>query len=117
MYGNSYYSQSKTNKMAIMAMIFGIISIASCYVFYVSIPLGAMAAIFASLSRNQSYNYSKKARTGMILGLVGIVASAIITGILITILLREFGSFEGILREYCRIMELDFETIYGPLFQ
>ena len=117
MYGNSYYSQPKANKMAIMAMIFGIISIASCYVCYISIPLGAMAAIFASLSRNQSYSYSKKARTGMILGLVGIVVSAIVTSIFLTILLREFGSLEGILREYCRIMGLDFETLYGPLFQ
>ena len=117
MYGNSYYPQPRTNKMAIMAMIFGIISIASCWLFYISIPMGAMAAIFASLSRNESYSYSKKARTGMILGLVGIVVSAIVTSILLTILLREFGSLEGIMREYCRIMELDFETIYGPLFQ
>ena len=117
MYGNSYYSQPKSNKMATMAMIFGIISIASCYVFYISIPLGAMAAIFASLSRNQSYNYTTKARTGMMLGLIGIVVSAIITSFILTILLREFGSIEGIIREYCRIMGLDFETIYGPLFQ
>ena len=117
MYDNSYYPQPRTNKMAIVAMIFGVISIASCWLFYISIPMGAMAAIFASLSRNWRHDYSKQARTGMILGLIGIVASVIITSIFFTILLRTFGSIEGILREYCRIMELDFETIYGPLFQ
>ena len=117
MYGTSYYSQPKSNKMAVMAMIFGIISIASCWLFYISIPMGAMAAIFASLSRNESYSYSKKARTGMILGLVGIIASIIVTCIISIIILHFFGTFEEFLRAYCEFAGLDFEALYGPLFQ
>lgn len=79
--------------------------------------MGAMAILFALLSRGGQMKMSSKAKLGLILGICAIVLSTVITIAAIYIVLEEFGSFENILRNYCDMYGLDFEQEFGILFE
>lgn len=65
----------KKNNMAVVSLIFGILSIviACCGI---GIPLGAMAILFACLSK-VDFTMEGKARAGLICGIVGMLLSVI----------------------------------------
>ena len=75
-YGYSYgYSR---NPMATGAVVLGVISLFTCLIFYISIPCGAMALLFAILSRGKE-PMPGKSRTGIVCGAVGMALSLGIT--------------------------------------
>lgn len=79
--GNMYgqpVSGNHSDRMEIAAMTLGIISIVSCTCLYLAIPCGALAIILASLSRGGQMRYGAKAQVGLILGIIGIVLTAVI---------------------------------------
>ncbi len=68
----------KPNPMATAALIFGILSIFLCTIFYVSIPCGAVAVICAILSRD-NHPLAGRGKTGMICGIIGLAVSLVMT--------------------------------------
>ena len=75
-YGYSYgYSR---NPMATAAVVLGVISLMTCLVFYISIPCGALAALFAILSRSKN-PMPGKSRFGLVCGLFGMGLSVALT--------------------------------------
>lgn len=67
--------QPVRNPMATAAIVFGIISLISCLFFYVSIPCGALAALFAVLSRSRE-PMPGRSKAGMVCGICGMILSA-----------------------------------------
>ncbi len=93
------------------ALILGIISLVGCTCFYLSIPLGALAIIFASLSRGGNTKFGDLARIGLILGLLGIVISIGFTAVAVAKAYMTYGGWEGILREYAKYTGYSYDEL------
>lgn len=66
----------KKNNMAVVSLIFGILSIVTACCGIVGFPLGALAILFARLSK-VDFTMEGKARAGLICGIVGMLLSVI----------------------------------------
>ena len=71
------YYNSSVRKMESAALILGIISVVTCLILYISIPCGALAIMFAFLSRGGNYKMSEKAIAGLWVGIAGIILTFI----------------------------------------
>ena len=103
--------------MEALALFLGFSSLILCSCLYLSIPMGAMAILFALLSRGGSMSLSVKARNAILLGIVGIVITVAFYSVSIYIALQEAGSLENLLRETCEMYGYDFETLFGEYFK
>lgn len=99
------------------SMVCAIGAIVSCTCFYGAYILGALAVLFALLSRGGQMKLSSKAKFGLILGIAAIVLTTVVTIGAYFIAIEEFGSIENVLREYCQMYGLDFEEEFGILFE
>ena len=119
-FGGQNYFQKKTIKPNIFEFVaFGlaIASILSCTVIYTAYLFGGLSILFALLSRGAQMNFSHKSKLSLVMGIGGIVLSTILFAVTLWILLKEYGSFEGILREGSNMLGIDFEEEFGILFQ
>ena len=105
------------NPMEAIALTLAYGSLIMCSCLYLSIPMGAMAILFALLSRGGRMSLSAKARNALVLGIAGIVITVVITGVSFYIALQEAGSIEQLLREVCEMYGYDFETLFGEYFK
>ena len=78
MYDDMYEYHSNRNAMAAAAVVFGLISIFSCLVIYIALPAGALAFLFALLSRTEP-KMTGKGKAGIICGLLGMILTVTIT--------------------------------------
>lgn len=107
---------TKKNTFATASVCLSVGAIISCSFFYCAYPLGALAILFALLSRGDQMHMNTKAKWGFFLGIAAIFLSTVITIGAVCIVLGEYGSFENALMEYCQLYGLDFETEFGILF-
>ena len=107
----------KLNMFEAASMFFGIGAIVSCTCFYGAYIMGALAILFALLSRGGQMKMSSKAKLGLILGIGAIILTTVVTIGAFFIALEEYGSIENMLREYCQMYGLDFEEEFGILFE
>ena len=105
------------NGFELAALLLGFLAVISCTCIYVSVIFGALSILFALLSRGGKMKMSSKAKLGMILGIAGIVLTVVFTAYSFYIALAEYGTIENMLREYCEMAGLDFEELYGDMFQ
>ena len=112
-----YGNRPQTNPMETVAFILSIISIATSTCFFLSLPMGSMAVVLALLSRGGQMKLGTKAKFAVVLGILGIVLTISLLIIGIMTILREYGSFEAYLRAYCDMLGIDFEALYGDVFQ
>lgn len=89
----------------------------SCTFIYGAYILGALAILFALLSRGGQMKMSTKAKVGLILGIIAILLSTFLTILGIYVAIEMYGSIENALREYCNMYGLDFEEEFGILFE
>ncbi len=80
---------------ATASQILGIIGVATFYFGITPLICGSLAVIFALLSRDEHQIMSKKAKTGLILGVIGLIIGCIIFIAAITIIYNRFGSFSS----------------------
>lgn len=109
-------SHSALISMEIAALVLGIISLSTCTCLYTGIICGALAAIFASLSRGGQDRMSPRAKAGFWLGIAGIGLTAILYIVAYIIAILQYGSLEGIFRAYCDMYGIDFDSLYGNYF-
>ena len=107
----------KPNYFELFSYGFAIASLFSCTVIYMAYIFGGLAILFALLSRGAQMQFSPRAKRGLVLGIVGIIATTVIFTCSFFVLLEEYGSLEGILRAGSEMMGLDFEEEFGSLFQ
>lgn len=77
-YSYEYQNPPRRNPMATASVVFGILALLSCLIIYVSVPCGAMAVIFAILSRTDR-PMPQKSKVGLICGICGMISTVIIT--------------------------------------
>ena len=107
----------KRNRFESVSILLGIGALLSCTIFYGAYIMGALAILFALLSRGGHMKMSTKAKIAVFLGIAAIVLSTILTIGAIYVAIEEFGSIENALREYCQMFGLDFEQEFGILFE
>ncbi len=107
----------KVNMFEAASIVCAIGAIVSCTCFYGAYILGALAILFALLSRGGQMKMSSKAKFGLILGIIAIVFTTVVTIGSYFIAIEEYGSIENALREYCNMYGLDFEEEFGILFE
>lgn len=115
-HGEPVRSQAPVNYFETAAWVLGIAGLVSCLSFYGAYICGALAIMFALLSRGGQITMTNKARRGLLLGATAIILTTIIFIVTFYIAIEMFGSLEGIVREYCEIYGYDFEEIFGKLF-
>ena len=98
------------------AWICASVALFSSLFFYISYIFGALAIVFALLSRGAQMQFSKKAKMALIVGIFAIILSTALTIAAVYITIAEYGSLENVLREYCLMYGLDFEELYGDMF-
>lgn len=94
----------------------GIGAIVSCTCFYGSYIMGALAILFALLSRGGQMKMSSKAKLGLILGIVAIILTTVVTIGAFMFALDQYGSIEGIIREYCELYGYDYEEFMSEFY-
>ena len=108
--------QKPINVFATFSWMFATAAIFTSLFFYASYILGALAIVFALLSRGGQMKFCKKAKVGLFLGVFAILFTTILTIGGLYLVIEEFGSIENMLREYCNMYNLDFEELYGNIF-
>ena len=101
--------------METAAMILGIVSLTTCSCLYISIVCGALAIIFASLSRGGGMTYGARAQLGLILGIIGLSATIILYGLSFAVALQQYGSIEGILKASADMAGMDYNEMMQQL--
>lgn len=87
------------------ALVFGILSIATCCCIYSSIIFGSLGITFALLSRTDEKKFDRNARTGLILSIVGMVLSVVITIGSAIFTIQTYGSFDAFMDAYEETLE------------
>lgn len=83
--------QEQSNNLALASMICGILSIVLSCCCCVGVVPGSLAILFACLSRVEE-SFNKRAKIGLITGIVGLLmAAAVIVLLLVLAALGEFG--------------------------
>ena len=111
--------QVNTNRsqgMEAASLVLGIISISTCTCLYTGIICGALAVMFALLSRGGQLRLSPRANVGLWLGIAGIVATGALYVFAYVFAISQYGSLENLLRAYCDMYGIDFEAMYGDYF-
>ncbi len=111
-----YQPAKHVNFFETASWFLAILAILSCTCFYGSYILGALAILFALLSRGGQMKMSPRAKLGLTLGIFAIILTTVVTIGALYIAIEEYGSIENILREYCNMYGLDFEELYGEMF-
>ena len=113
---NFIQMRKPVNYFEIASWAFAVAALFSCLFFYISYICGALAIVFALLSRGGQMNFSKKSKAALFLGIFAIVFTTIMTVSAVYITIQEYGSIENVLREYCNMFGYDFEELYGNMF-
>jgi len=95
--------------MEVAALVLSIIAIASCSCIYVSIICGSLAMIFALLSKGGATSMSSMAMTSFWIAFAAVVITLIIGSF--AAMLHEYGSIEGILKEYQNLTGIDYNEL------
>lgn len=119
MTNNDMYEHApQRSPLATAAVISGVLSLLTCYMFYLALPFGALAVLFAILSRTET-RMSGKGKIGITCGVIGMIATVIITvSACYYVLSTPEGRtyFEEYYRLYMGDPDFDLEEELGDLF-
>ena len=114
MYGSSYqpnpnqpYRSRRSARMEAASLILGSIALLSCTCLYLAVPCGALAVIFATLSRGGMMSYTSKAQIGMILGIIALIATIVLYASVLGYAIHQYGSIDGFLKAYSDMQGMD----------
>lgn len=116
-YQQSYqpYQSKRSPHMEAASLILGVIAVLSCTCIYLSIPCGALAIIFSSLSRGGTMSYTSRAQIGMILGIVALVGTVVVYGSVIYVAIHQYGSIENMLKAYSDMQGMNYNELMQQL--
>ena len=108
---------SQPNFFEQFAFVFAIASVLSVTIIYMAYLFAGLSILFAIFSRGAQMHFSPRAKLSIFLSIGGIAASTFLFVVSFMYLLQEYGSLEGILRESCETLGIDFEKEFGIFFQ
>lgn len=108
-----YNKRSQTMESA--AMILSVLSVAMSSCIYISLICGALAMMFALLSKGGELTMSSRARIGFWLGAIGIGLTIVLYVSAVMSILDQFGSLENYLRSTSEMYGIDFEELFQEM--
>lgn len=94
------YEDKRSNNFATASMILGIAGLATGCCVYTSIICGALAVMFALLSRGGERTMSVRSKAGLALGITGIVCGILMIVAAFVVVIVQYGSFENYMDHY-----------------
>ena len=94
------YEDKRSSGFATASMVLGIVGLATGCCVYTGIICGALAMIFALLSRGGERTMSTRAKVGLGLGIAGIVCGILMFVFSLVSTILTFGSFENFMESY-----------------
>ena len=117
-YGNPQNNtRPRPNYMETFAFTLALFSIVTCTCCYLSLPMGAVAIVLALLSRGGQMKLRSKAKLAIAVGIIGLALTIGMYALCFYVAFTNLEMFEEMMRQYCDNMGLDFETLYGDMFQ
>lgn len=110
-YGQSQQNNRRSQKMETTSFIFGILAVTTICLVYPTFIFGSLSIVFALLSRGGEMTLTPKARTGLLLGSVGL--GIIILMFFYTIIVANvyFGGIDEMMRELYQSIGLDYDAM------
>lgn len=110
-YGQPQQNNRRSQKMETTSFIFGILAVTMICLVYPTFIFGSLSIVFALLSRGGEMTLTPKARTGLLLGSVGL--GIIILMFVYTIVVANvyFGGIDEMMREMYQSIGLDYDAI------
>lgn len=104
-------NQRRSQRMETASMALGTISAVSICMVYPSLICGALAIMFALLSRGGEMTFSPRAKTGLIIGSVSLGVIALMFLYTVVIANTLYGGMENMLRETYQSLGLDYDAL------
>lgn len=82
----------------IAALVLGILSIATCCCIYSALPFGALAILFALLSRGGEMKMNDRALAGLGLGIAGLVIAVAVFVLMFIFTVNSYGGFDAFIQ-------------------
>lgn len=89
----------------IASMVLGIVGIATGCCAYPSIICGALAIIFALLSKGGTNTPSDKGRVGLILGIISLAFGVLVVVVSFVSVISTFGSLDNYMKYYMELLQ------------
>ena len=106
----------RSHGMETAALVLALISISTCTCIYLSIHLGALAVMFALLSKGGETALNSKSKLALCLGIAGMVLTALLYTFSFLTLLREYGSLQGIMDAYTQMTGIDYNELIEEMY-
>lgn len=94
----SPYKNKRSAGFATASLVLGILSLVTCCCIYSALPFGALAIIFALLSRGGEMTMDSRGMTGLGLGIAGLVLTIVIFIIMFIYTVSFYGSFDAFMQ-------------------
>lgn len=105
---SAFYEDKSSGGMATASLVFGILAIITCCCIYTAMIFGALAVIFALLSRGGERKLSSVAVAGLILGIIGMVLGILFISFFIISAILEYGGLEHYIDSYYDFLPDDY---------
>lgn len=99
------YEDKRSSAFTMASLVLGIVALATGCCVYTAIICGALAVMFALLSRGGERTMSNKAKIGLGLGIAGIVLGLLMLVSAFAYIFVQFGSFENYMDYYFDFMK------------
>lgn len=104
-YQNNHCPDKRSGSFATASLILGIAGLATGCCVYTSVICGALAVIFALLSRGGERTMSARAKTGIGLGIAGTVCGILMIVVSFATVIAEYGSFANYMDAYMEMYQ------------
>lgn len=110
-------SKRRSKRMENAALILGVIAIATPCLVYPALICGALAIVFALLSRGGEHTLAPRAKIGLILGSIGL--GIVLLMIIYTFAVAEvyYGGILNLARELYGSLGIDFDALMDSYYQ
>ena len=101
----SPYKNKRSAGFATASLVLGILSLVTCCCIYSALPFGALAIIFALLSRGGEMTMDSRGMTGLGLGIAGLVLTIVIFIIMFIYTVSFYGGFDAFMQSTNELAE------------
>lgn len=112
---NTYSQVHNTNghsePMETASLTLAGIALISCFFPYLSLPCGALAIIFATLSRGGQMQYGTKAQAGLIIGITALIITFVLYAFTFAFIYFVYGSVDAFMDAYSKMSGMNYQEL------